>query len=183
MSKPHPPQHDLDKLAANFLAERHRLLAFIHSLVSDRHSSEDILQEVWLRVAAFVNEEGAAIENLPAFCRGVAKNLILHHWRSKFRHRLDVNSELLIFLSRVEGAFDRDESSRELWLERAAALDECVAQLPARSQHLLKAKYQQELTLEEMVPLTGHATTVLKTMLYRLRKALAECVQQRLKPI
>ncbi len=65
-------------ITAQFLADRHRLMAFIHGLLRDPQTAEDVFQEVWLKLSAEL-EKGTLIENPPAWCRTVARNLILMH--------------------------------------------------------------------------------------------------------
>nr|MBA3710260.1 sigma-70 family RNA polymerase sigma factor [Planctomycetota bacterium] len=65
--------------SAEFLAHRHDLQAFLLSMTRDRPLAEDILQDVWVKLAQAVNE-GTRVDNVPAWCRTVAKHAILRHW-------------------------------------------------------------------------------------------------------
>src|SRR5262245_14241093 len=94
---------EIRDLTTAFLAERHGLMAFIYGMVREQHAAEDIFQEVWLRLAQAA-EQNVDIEDQPAWCRGVARNLILHHWRSN--SRMVVDSELVELLELTELAFD-----------------------------------------------------------------------------
>jgi DNA-directed RNA polymerase specialized sigma24 family protein len=71
----------IQRAAAEYIHDRHRLGAFVGGLLRDAHAAADLIQEVWVRLAAEV-EKGTVIENQPAWCRGVARNLILKHWRT-----------------------------------------------------------------------------------------------------
>src|SRR6185295_8090079 len=87
-------------LSAQFMAERHALLGFIYGMVRDLAATEDILQEVWLRLADAAGRD-EAIMHLGSWCRGVAKNLILHYWRERRVAKVVADSELLDLVDRA----------------------------------------------------------------------------------
>jgi RNA polymerase sigma factor (sigma-70 family) len=127
----------LQRAAAAFIRDRQRLGAFVGGLLRDAHAADDVIQEVWLRLAAEIGK-GTILENQPAWCRGVAKNLILKHWRTQRNAKVLADSEVLeVFLARVDEAFAESDDSADLWQRRQQALDECVASLPEKSRRLL----------------------------------------------
>src|SRR6185503_9176272 len=108
----------LKELAAQFMGQRHSLTAFIEGLVRDPAAAEDIFQEVWIRLAEAA-EKGTAIDDLPRWCRGVAKNLILHYWRDRRGDREVPDSRLADF---AETAFAEQEGALEEWRAKRTAL-------------------------------------------------------------
>src|SRR3954465_3086190 len=84
----------LKALSSRFMAERHALLGFIYGMTRDLAAAEDILQEVWLRLAD-VAQSGEPLTHPGRWGRGVAKNLILHYWRDRRTARGVADSELL----------------------------------------------------------------------------------------
>ena len=42
----------IQRAAAEFIHDRHRLGAFVGGLLRDAHTAEDVIQEVWVRLAA-----------------------------------------------------------------------------------------------------------------------------------
>jgi RNA polymerase sigma-70 factor (ECF subfamily) len=167
-------------ITAQFLADRHRLMAFIHGLLRDPQTAEDVFQEVWLKLSAEL-EKGTLIENPPAWCRTVARNLILMHWRSRKTSRVIVDSTLTEFLDFVEQAFAENETVDETGPERRRALAGCLRALPEKSRRLITLKYEQELPLKEIAGAVGQSTDAVIKTLVRLRQALAACVEKRLK--
>jgi DNA-directed RNA polymerase specialized sigma24 family protein len=81
----------MKELTAQFLAKRHQLMSFIQGLLRDSATAEDVFQEVWLKLAASM-EKGTEIQDQARWCRKVAKNLILQHWREQRTGRLVVDS-------------------------------------------------------------------------------------------
>lgn len=168
------------QITAQFLADRHRLMSFIHGLLRDPQTSEDVFQEVWLKLSAELGK-GVAIQNPPAWCRTVARNLILMHWRSQKSAKIVVDSTLIEFLDSVEQAFAENEAVNETSPERRRALGDCVRALPEKSRHLVALKYEQELPLKDIATKVGQSCDGVIKALVRLRQALATCVEKKLK--
>jgi RNA polymerase sigma factor (sigma-70 family) len=171
----------IQRAAAEFIHDRHRLCAFVGGLLRDAHAAEDVIQEVWVRLAAEA-EKGTRIENQPAWCRGVARNLILKHWRSQKSAKVVADSEVMeAFLAQVEQAFaEADHDAEDEWQRRQQALDDCVAALPERSRRMLSLRYEARKSVEEVARATGQSFDAVKKSLYRLRQALADCVERKL---
>ncbi len=168
----------LKELAAQFMGQRHSLTAFIEGLVRDPAAAEDIFQEVWIRLAEAV-EKGATIDEMPRWCRGTAKNLILHYWRDKRSGREVPDSRLLDF---VETAFAEQEARVEGWGAKRSALGRCIDRLPEHARELLKLKYDQGRSMAEIGRLLRRSLNGVMVSLSRLRHALSDCVEKQLKP-
>jgi RNA polymerase sigma-70 factor, ECF subfamily len=171
----------IQRAAAEFIHDRHRLGAFAGGLLRDAHAAEDLIQEVWVRLAAEI-EKGTAIENQPAWCRGVARNLILKHWRKQQTTKVVADSEVMeAFLTQVETAFSEvDQDADDEWQRRQQALDDCVATLPEKSRRMLSLRYEGRQSVEEVACATGQSFDAVTKSLYRLRQALTNCVERRL---
>jgi len=175
-----PESDAIQRAAAAFIRDRHRLGAFVGGLLRDAHAAEDVIQEVWLRLAAEV-EKGTVLENQPAWCRGVAKNLILKVWRRQRTAKVVANSEVLeVFLARVDQAFAETDETADLWERRQQALDDCVASLPDKSRHLLSLRYESRVPVEEVARRVGQSFDAVSKALYRLRQTLSQCVERKL---
>jgi RNA polymerase sigma-70 factor (ECF subfamily) len=170
--------YTLKELTAEFLAHRQQLMAFVYGLCRNQHVAEDVLQEVWLKMATFV-EKGGRIENPVSWCRTVAKNIVFQQWRSQKNAKVLSDSELLEFLNFVETAFV--ENDREFPSDRQVALNDCVKDLPQKSKRLLFLKYDEALSITEIAESTQQSTDAVVKALLRLRKALSVCVQKRMR--
>jgi RNA polymerase sigma-70 factor (ECF subfamily) len=153
----------------------------VGGLLRDAHAAEDVIQEVWVRLAAEI-EKGIAIENQPAWCRGVARNLILKHWRKQQTTKVVADSEVMeAFLAQVETAFSElDQDADDEWQRRQQALDDCVATLPEKSRRMLSLRYEGRQSVEEVARATGQSFDAVTKSLYRLRQALTDCVERKL---
>jgi RNA polymerase sigma-70 factor (ECF subfamily) len=170
----------LNDAAAGFIRDRHLLGAFVGGLLRDAHAAEDVLQEVWLQLAAEL-EKGTVIQNQPAWCRGVARNLIRRHWEKSQRGRSA--REILAmgeFLDRIDQCFQLADAESSYATARIAALDECLETLPERSRHLLSLKYTRGEAVESIAAEVGQSFETVKKALVRIRAGLHECVRQKL---
>jgi RNA polymerase sigma factor (sigma-70 family) len=170
-------QDDKHRLSAEFMADRYRLMAFIRGFVHDYHATEDIFQEVWMRLSKASEGDGEEIRDTARWCRGVAKNLILHHWRDRQRSKVTADSELLDL---AELAFDEQDAEASFWGLRAKALQECLEGLPQRSSRVLELKYHLRYSIEAIVRQMGGTIASVTKLLSRVRQALGRCVEKRL---
>ncbi|MEY5026195.1 MAG: hypothetical protein RLZZ244_1723 [Verrucomicrobiota bacterium] len=170
----------LQQAAGEFIRDRHRLGAYVNGLLRDAHAAEDVLQEVWVLLSAEL-EKGHPIQNQAAWCRGVAKNLILRHWEKRQTAKVIADSNALeAFMDRVEACFAWADTQDHFASARLAALDQCLGSLPERSRRVLSLKYTQRLAVERIAEETGQSLVAVKKALLRLRHALLECVRRRL---
>jgi len=164
----------LKSLSSRFVAERHALLGFIYGMIRDLAAAEDILQEVWIRLAEAA-ERDERIDDPARWCRGVARNLILHHWRDQRAAKVVADTELLDL---VEQALSEHHDH---WTDRRQALMACIDRLPERSKQLLQMKYEQGLSFASMAEQLGRSLESLKMALCRVRTVLVECAERRLR--
>jgi RNA polymerase sigma-70 factor, ECF subfamily len=173
----------IQRAAAEFIRDRHRLGAFVNGLLRDPHAAEDLLQEVWVRLAAEV-ERGTALENQAAWCRAVARNLIRRHWERQQSAKVVADSLVLeAFLERVEQAFAELEDAQDERAARQQALEDCVAALPEKSRRMLSLRYEARASVEEVARTGGQTFDAVTKALYRLRLSLAGCVERKLSKI
>jgi RNA polymerase sigma-70 factor (ECF subfamily) len=164
----------LKTLSTRFVAERHCLMGFIYGMVRDLAAAEDILQEVWIRLAEAA-ERDEPIHDPARWCRGVARNLILHYWREQRAAKVVADSELLDLVERALA------EKQDYWAERRQALMECIDRLPEPSKQLLRMKYDQGLSFAAMAAQLRRSVDSLKMALCRVRRAMLDCAEKRLR--
>ncbi len=167
------------QLMAEFVAGRHTLFAYIYGMARNPHDAEDLFQEVWVRFSRAL-AEGVDIQDQAKWCRGAARNLLLHHWRDRRQEALPADQELLDLVGQ---AFEEQQDSQDYWRARQEALSECIQELPERSQQLLRLKYEQGLAAEQVATLLRQTAAAVLMALSRLRRALRDCAQRKLKSL
>lgn len=168
---------ELKEWSSQFLDNRHALMAFIYGLVRDAGVAEDIFQEVWVRLAETA-EQGTPIHDLPRWSRGVAKNLLLHHWREKRTAKVIVDSQLVDL---AEQAFAEHDTRSEYWGSRRKALRDCVQSLPKNSRQIMELKYDRGFAVAAIARQMSKTVGSVMMTLSRVRKGLAQCADEKLK--
>jgi RNA polymerase sigma-70 factor (ECF subfamily) len=165
-----------ESLSRLFLQHRFMLMSYLRAMVRDPNDAEDLFQEVGLRV---INSAEVPTDptQFAAWCRGVARNLVLHYWRNKRRSRVDVSERLL---DALELAYQQADSSSDLARQRASALGECLGQLPPRARDLIRRRYFESETSAEIGAALRRSAAAVRKMLERIRIELEECIQSRL---
>jgi RNA polymerase sigma-70 factor (ECF subfamily) len=166
-----------DRLVRDFQRGRLRLIAYIRSLVGDADLTEDLFQEVSVVVLQKA-EEFTPGGDLQAWCRGIARNLILRE-REKSR-RLRAFTDLGI-VELVDAAFS-ESAGRELMDSRRSLLKKCMERLASPSRELLQLRYSAGLSLRQVSQKLGRTEAAVQVGLSRVRKWLTECVERRAEP-
>jgi RNA polymerase sigma-70 factor, ECF subfamily len=168
-----------DILSTEFLKQRYMLMAFIRGMLKDDNTAEDMFQEVWLQLAAAC-EKGVLINDLPKWSRGVARNLILKHWRKSKNGKAYADSEILDL---VAVSFEEQDTNQKFWDEHRIALRECMDSLPENSRKLLKIRYEKNKPITLIAEKMNKSASSIMTTLSRLRKKLRGCAKLKLKEI
>jgi RNA polymerase sigma-70 factor (ECF subfamily) len=166
----------LQEVSKEFLANRDALASFITALAHDPHLAEDVFQEVWIRLTDSV-ERGVEIQDVVRWSRGVARNILLEHWRKKRTAKVIMDSNLADL---VEKAFDEDTVAEEIWAARGRALEECLGKMPSHSRDILRLKYHDGQSVAEIAGQIQKSVNNAMVILSRLRKALGDCVEEKM---
>src|SRR5258708_22460391 len=126
-----------DRLIREFQRDRLRLIAYVRSLVGDADLTEDIFQEVSVVVLQKA-EEFATGSDLQAWCRGIARNVVLRE-REKSRRLRPFEDDRVLEL--IDVAF-AENAGRELLDARRSLLRKCMEKVATPSRALLELRYQ-----------------------------------------
>ena len=169
MSAPQTTEQFVQQLTG----QQNRLYGYIFSLLGDRNRAADVLQEtnlvLWRKIDEFRPEQPF----LP-WAFAVARYQVLAHLRDHQRDRLLLDAELVAALS--------DDAEREAGRIDAVrdALQRCLQLLTAGNRELLERRYFRDMPLAEIAKSVERTVGSIKVALLRIRRQLAECVQQRL---
>jgi len=146
---------------------------YINALVRDPAVAQDVLQETVLVLFRRFDDYDPSRPFL-AWALGVARFQVLGVRRDQARCRIIFDSELM-------------EQFTEQWAEaspasdwRAWALQECLGKLPARSSEMLRWRYFEELTADEIAARLKSKGPTIRVMLQRIRDQLRSCVERRI---
>lgn len=145
--------------------------AYIASAVRDRQHGEDLLQETALVVAESFDAYDPARPFLP-WAMGIARNKMLHYYRRHGSDRLVFDDELLAEIG------SRFEARGDVMKEQRSALERCIGRLGERAQSALQMRYIDDMGYEQIAEAVGRSVAGVANLLYRARKALADCVKR-----
>lgn len=149
------------------------LYAYLMSLIHNREIVEEVMQETNLVLwREFENFETGT--NFPAWSCRVAFNQV-RAWRKKQqRSRLQFSDEFLQAVS------DELETHADGFDERLDALSNCISELPDHHQELIRCRYMQEESIEQIAANTQRSTDAVYRMLSRIRNSLRTCVSAKM---
>jgi RNA polymerase sigma-70 factor, ECF subfamily len=156
------------------LNRAHRqLLAYLVSLLSNRHDAEDVLQRtsvtLWRKFDAF--QQGT---DFVAWASTVAFYEARNFQRVTRRSPLQFNEELMNLLA-VERVADLEQTTA-----RHEALGHCLQKLDSSGRQLVEAAYFEGADLSALAEEAGRARQTFYNKLNVIRRALADCVTRRL---
>jgi RNA polymerase sigma-70 factor len=164
-----------ERLIREFARIESMLKDFVRGALQDLHAADDVMQEVWVKVLTHPDPPERREEFAP-WARGVARNLVLQHWR---RSRREQGRPIEAYLDVLEEAFSDADSEIDAWRRRRLVLEECLQTLPERSREILKRRYVDGARSDEMAREQKRSVPALRMMLMRIRQRLADCVQEK----
>jgi RNA polymerase sigma-70 factor (ECF subfamily) len=175
VSTQQPPEHDW--FMEQVRREQAGLRAFIRSLGMRAEAVDDVAQEAF--VVAFQKlqtfERGT---NFGAWLRTIARFLVSKELRREDRRQRLLGEQVAELLA--ESARPGEPASTDDANLRAAALRECLAELPERGRRLVGQRYFENLSPAVIASLEGRTANDVRQALFRLRAALHACITRRL---
>src|SRR5262245_50762841 len=156
-----------------FLKHQADVKAFVGSLIRDRHTREDIFQEVALVLWQEFHRYDRG-RPFGAWARGIAAKKILQRREKVGLLRVTLAQHLI---QALQDAYDRTEADAS---DPAEALEHCLKQPPEKSRRLLTLRYEHALKLGQIAERLGATLDAVHKALSRLRERLQKCVERRL---
>ena len=110
-----------------------------------------------------------------AWALGVARFQVLSLNRDAARSRVAFDTELLVRFTETWGELAPGASDRSL------SLQDCIQRLAARARQMVRLRYYDELTAEEIARQIGGTGAAVRVALQRIRQQLRECVERQLR--
>lgn len=151
-----------------------KLLGYLMSLLGRQHDAEDVLQKasvtMWEKFDSF--QEGT---DFVAWASTIAFYTARNFQRLASRSPLQFNDALLDTLS-AERLDDLPQID-----QRTGALEHCITRLNESDRQLVVAAYMDGAAIGELAARVNRAPQTLYNKLNFIRRALADCVQNRLR--
>jgi RNA polymerase sigma-70 factor (ECF subfamily) len=149
------------------------LYRYIFSMVPNEPDARDILQETCVAIhrrAELYDPEQPFL----AWAFRFAYFEVLNHRKRQARAPLCFDPDVLELLARER------EAAEEYLNVRLQALDHCLAALDEKDRRLIRARYYDEIVMEEAASQLGMSRRTLFRNLDRVRLVLMDCIHRRL---
>lgn len=127
--------------------------------INDRATSEDLVQDTFLKTWRYL-VKGGKINMMKAFLYHILNNLIVDEYRKHKTTSLDVL---------IEKGFEpsSDESEHVFNISDGKIATILIARLPLKYQKVMRMRYVQLLSLEEMSLITGQSRNTMAVQTHR----------------
>lgn len=148
---------------------------FIRSFVRHRADADDVLQEVALTIVDRFDDFDEE-RSFEAWALGIAKNLVKAHFRKQLRQPIQAIDDEAV--DQVAAAFEELSPQAE---DMKEALADCLSRVPGSQRRMLSLQYEEGLKPSEIAEGIGKSANHVAVILHRLRSALKECVERKIK--
>lgn len=152
------------------------LTAFLRASIDDPASVDDLFQETMLIAWRKIDEYD---RNRPfgAWLRGIARNLLLAHYRKVSREIPCPDEQVLEYLDQRMAQIDRRPG--DTFDDKIASLADCIERLPADYREPIDLHYRQHRTTDWIAEHLAMTRDAVQKRLQRARQQLAECLQRK----
>jgi RNA polymerase sigma-70 factor (ECF subfamily) len=170
------PRTRSEELAAHWAKSQPLIAVFVASIVTNVHDADDILQNVAL-VTARKFDQYDRNRSFVAWAIGIARNEILKYYEDRRTTIISVEA-----IEQIAQVCD-SETLRGLdtTTDRMQALRLCMERLKTRWRTVLEMHYLRELSPARIAQQLDMSQANVFVILHRVRVALRECVEQRLR--
>lgn len=152
-------------------SRRLQLTAWLMAMLRDRHTCEDLVQEMVVK-AIDQPDHFKDANHVVAWARTTLRHRAINYIQ-RYRDRM---------VALDEGALDAlcEHSEEHETIddpEKAEALKKCLRRLPAKSAKLLQLRYRQELSGPAIAESVGKSPDAVYQSLYRIHKRLRDCME------
>lgn len=162
-----------DAFVARLMENRHRIYAFIAKQLVNPADAEDVFQKtsivLWKKMDGF-DAEGSFFH----WACGIAYNEIRNFLTVQRRSRLHFDADLVELLA------EEAKTESDLSESRLSAMQQCMEQLSARQQEILRRCYLGTSTITQVAEGIGRERGALYKQLARLKDKLIHCIRIRL---
>ncbi len=147
------------------------LLAYISVMIGNKSDARDVLQETNRMLWAKAADYDFARPFLP-WARAFAHYEALRFRKTRQRDRLVFTDRVFEKLSATYLADPQPVDRRLDWL------DACMDKLADSQKELIRAKYSERLSVVQITARFGCSPASVVSLLYRIRQALARCIEE-----
>ncbi len=170
---------DMEIWARAIIEQNQRwLMAYFLSSTGNPIVAEDLCQDVF--VAALKGRDRFdSSRPFGAWLRGIARNVLLMHYRSAGKAPINLGDKLLHVLDEITEDYEKDAADPEHEEIALGGLRDCMKKLSERARTLLSLKYGKHMRSKEISERMDMKATAVDMAISRGRKALKECMEKK----
>jgi len=164
---------EVEQLAAHWTASQRTVAAFIRSLVTDFHASEEVLQRVAVTLVRKY-EHYDPTRPFVAWALGIARIEAVMFFREQGKDRLVFDDALVGQITETHERVAENASPMPQFVH------ECVEELDGRSRKSIQLRYADNLRTAEIARKMQLSDGAVRMLLSRARTLLRECLESRI---
>ncbi|MBX2852807.1 MAG: sigma-70 family RNA polymerase sigma factor [Phycisphaeraceae bacterium] len=163
-----PPEKGFAEL---WLKSQNTLGGYVCAHVPDHALAEDVMQEVARKATANFGQYDHSKPFL-GWLIGIARQRIADAYRAKNRRPIVFSSDIVDSFAKVYEEIEPEED------DRAEGLRICMDKLSDRHRRVMDLKYGRRQSTKTIADQVGASVGSIDTMIYRIREALRQCINQ-----
>ena len=151
-----------------FIRYYNRLCAYAYNLTQSFSASEDVVQELFIRL--WINRHKLEITgNTSAYLYRASKNAALNHLRAEKNRQKSIQNMPVQEWQSDDGLIEQ--------IEFSAALNQCIGQLPERSRDVFMKSRFEGLKQQEISDELGISVKTIKNQIWKSLQFLKACLE------
>ncbi len=156
------------------------LRGFVRALGVDPMWVDDVAQEAFI-VAYNRLDEFDRERDFGAWLRGIARNLVINERRKSARRKRILSDNLTdVLVSTSSVAEEEEQGMGDRAMAKMKALKECIAILPEKSSQMMRSRYEDDLSAQDIAEQFGMKPPAVRKALERVRLSLRKCMEERI---
>lgn len=156
-----------------------KIFRFIYLKTNSKETAEDLTSEVFLKSWKYIkdgrenNRNEVKLDKISSFLYKIARNLVIDFYRKKQALTFEINKEISETVK---------DQSQDILAEISAKQEveemmKVLKQLKDEYQEVILLRYVEELSMREMVEITGKTEGALRVLLHRAVKSLEKALK------
>ncbi|MFH1377355.1 MAG: sigma-70 family RNA polymerase sigma factor [Planctomycetota bacterium] len=164
---------DVERFETIVRTYQKRVRAFVAVFMPDENQVDDIAQEAFVRAFEMIGEYRANT-NFYAWLKAIARNTLLAALKTKKRE-LAKREQYLEAMQKENSIYELEEGNTND--DAVIQLKKCVEQLSESNQRMIRKRYTENRPLDSLSAELNRSVDSIKVSLFRIRKALKDCLE------
>ncbi len=154
------------------------VLKIVNAMLIDYSAREDVVQQVFVRTYKALDQYQLG-RGFGKWIKAIARNLVREELRKKYRYRARIEAYANEVIDRLETEDASDLGHREASFLRQRALNDCLDGLEETASQAVRLHYLDRKKTEEIAEIIGKSAGAVRTLLYRARGHLRQCMESK----